>query len=63
VVSGLFSRHVPDASAETVIEANYQATLPFGISITPDIQYVIKPAGNTRIRNALVIGVQLAVVF
>ncbi len=63
VVSGVFSRHVPDASAETVIEANYQAMLPFGLSITPDVQYVIKPAGNSRIRNALVIGVQLAVNF
>lgn len=63
VVSGVLSRHVPDTSAETVIEANYQAVLPFGVSITPDVQYVIKPSGSTRIRNALVIGVQLAVTF
>ena len=63
VVSGIFSRHVSDASAETVIEANYQATLPYGVSITPDVQYVIKPSGSSRIRNALVIGVQFAVSF
>jgi porin len=63
VVSGILSRHVPDASAETVIEANYQATLSRGISITPDVQYVIKPSGNSRIKNAVVVGLQLAVSF
>jgi len=63
VVSGIISRHVPDASAETVVEANYQATLPYGILITPDVQYVIKPSGSSRIKNALVLGLQLAVSF
>jgi len=63
VVSGILSRHVPDASAETVVEANYQATLPHGIFVTPDVQYVIKPSGSSRIKNALVLGLQLAVSF
>jgi porin len=63
VVSGVFSRYLPGASAETVIEGNYQVTLPYGISVTPDIQYVIKPGGSSRTRNALVIGAQLAVNF
>jgi porin len=63
VISGTFSRHVPDTSAETVLEANYQALLPHGMSITPDVQYVIKPSGSSGIKNALVIGLQLAVTF
>ena len=63
VVSGVVSRHVPDASAETVVEANYQVTLPHGILITPDVQYVIKPSGSSRIKNAVVLGLQVAVSF
>jgi porin len=63
VVSGTFSRYLPDTSAETVIEVNYQATLPYGVSVTPDIQYVIKPGGSRRIGNAVVIGLQVAVTF
>ena len=63
VVSGILSRHVPNASAETVIEGNYQVTLSRGISITPDVQYVIKPSGSSRIKNAVVLGLQLAVSF
>ncbi len=63
VVSGIISRHIPKASAETVLEANYQATLPFGFSITPDVQYVIRPSGSSRIKNALVLGLQLAASF
>ncbi len=51
VVSGTFSRHIPDTSAETVIEVGYQATLPYGVSITPDVQYVIKPRGSSRTRK------------
>jgi len=62
-ISGIFSRHVRGASAETVIEANYYAALPYGLSVTPDVQYVIKPSGSSRIKNALVLGVQLAVTF
>jgi porin len=63
VVSGILSRHVPATSAETVIEANYQATLSRGISITPDVQYIIKPSGSSRIKNAVVLGLQVAVSF
>jgi carbohydrate-selective porin OprB len=33
------------------------------LSVTPDIQYVIKPGGSSGIPNALVIGAQLAVTF
>ncbi len=62
-ISGTFSHHIPSTSAETVIEVSYQAALIPGLSITPDVQYVIKPSGNSRIKNAVVIGAQLAVTF
>ena len=63
VISGTFSRYVPRTTAETVIEANYQVTLTNWLSITPDIQYVIRPGGNSAIKNALVLGTQVAIVF
>ena len=46
-----------------MIEMNYQITLNRWLSITPDIQYVIRPSGNSAIRNALVLGTQLVIIF
>jgi len=63
VISGLFSRYISGASAETLIEANYQVMVTPWLSGTPSIPYVIKPSGNSRIGNALVLGVQFAVTF
>ena len=63
VIHGAFSRYIPGASAETVVEANYQVTLTSWLSATPGVQYVIKPSGSGGIRNAVVIGAQLAVTF
>ncbi|HXJ79969.1 MAG TPA: carbohydrate porin [Candidatus Methylomirabilis sp.] len=63
VITGRFSRHVPNASSETVIEANYQVTLTSWLSVTPDFQYVIRPSGTGRIKNAVVLGLQVAVTF
>jgi porin len=63
VIYGTFSRYIPRTTAETVIEANYQVTLTNWLSITPDIQYVISPNGSSAIKNALVIGTQLAIIF
>jgi porin len=63
VIYGAFSRYIPRTSAETVIEANYQVTLTNWLSITPDLQYVIRPNGNNAIKNALVLGTQVAIVF
>jgi len=34
-----------------------------GVGITPDLQYVIRPAGNSAIGNAVVLGAQLDVSF
>jgi len=63
VIYGTFSRYIPRTTAETVIEMNYQITFNRWLSITPDIQYVIRPSGSSAIKNALVLGTQLAIVF
>jgi porin len=63
VISGIFSRNIPRTSAETVIEMNYQITFKRWFSITPDVQYVIRPAGSSAIGNAFVLGAQTTIVF
>jgi porin len=63
VIYGAFSRYIPRTTGETVIEMNYQITLNGWLSITPDLQYVIRPSGTSAIKNALVLGTQVAIVF
>jgi porin len=62
-IHGRLSRELPGLSAETVIEANYQIALTGGISITPDLQYVVRPAGDRSIKNALLLGAQVTISF
>lgn len=54
-----FSRELPDQSFETVLEAAYSFNPTTWITITPDIQYIIRPSGLRSIDNALVAGVLL----
>jgi porin len=63
VIYGTFSRYIPRTTGETVIEMNYQIALKGWLSIKPDLQYVIRPSGSSAIKNALVLGTQLAIVF
>jgi porin len=63
VIYGSFSRYIPRTTAETVIEANYQVSLTSWLSITPDMQYVIRPSGSSAIKNALVLGTQVVIIF
>jgi porin len=63
VIYGTFSRYIPRTTAETVIEANYQITVKRWLSITPDMQYIIRPGGSSAISNALVMGTQVAMSF
>ncbi len=63
VIYGTFSRYIPRTTAETVIEANYQISLNRWLSITPDLQYIIRPSGSSAIGNALVLGTQVAITF
>ena len=62
-IHGSFSQHIPHTTAETVLEANYQITLYRWLSITPDMQYIIRPSGSSAIGNAFVIGTQVAMNF
>jgi porin len=63
VISGVFSRYIPHTTAETVIEMNYQLTLKRWFSITPDLQYVMRPNGSSAVGNAFVLGAQTNIVF
>jgi porin len=63
VIYGTFSSFIPHTTAETVIEANYQINLKRWLSITPDIQYIIRPSGSSAIGNALVLGTQVTISF
>ena len=63
VIYGTFSRYIPRTTAETLIEMNYQVTFNRWLSITPDVQYVIRPSGTSAIKNAFVLGTQMAIVF
>ena len=60
VIAGMFSHFIPQTTAETVLEANYQITVTRWLSVTPDLQYIIRPSGSSAISNAVVLGVQLA---
>jgi porin len=57
----------PRRSAETVLEATYQAVLAPGVAVQPTLQYVIHPGGGianprdpdgARVRNATVFGLR-----
>jgi len=50
----------PVADAENDMEATYRYVLTDWLNIQPDLQYVIAPHGDTRIPNALVVGLRLA---
>jgi porin len=63
VIAGTFSHAIPRTTAETVLEANYQITVKRWLSVTPDLQYIIRPSGSSAISNAFVLGVQLATNF
>jgi porin len=63
VIAGTFSHFIPQTTAETVIEANYQLTVNRWLAVTPAMQYIIRPSGRSAIGNALVVGTQLAMNF
>lgn len=47
--------------AEVVVEATYMAQLGAWLAAQTDVQYVIHPGGLRNVRNALVLGLRLAV--
>lgn len=69
---GWFSDNLSDArhaaglerkTTETLIELNHQIQLTPAIYVRPDLQYIIRPAGQGNIDNALVIGFEAGVSF
>ena len=50
-------------SSEAELEAMYTAAVYRGVSLEPDIQYIIHPGGTSRRPNALVIGLTTNVTF
>lgn len=68
VGSAVLSRSYRDSSladgtplmkTETIIEATYRDEILPGLSLQPDIQYVINPSADPSIRNALVLGLRV----
>jgi len=56
--AGLATQH-----AETVLELNYKIVLGHGISLQPDLQYIIDPAGTGEIDDAFLLGAQVTIDF
>ena len=61
---------MPRRRAEAVVEATYQAVVVPGLTVQPDLQYVIHPGGGIanprdanggRVRNAVVLGMRATV--
>jgi len=68
VGSAILSRRFRDSSfvagtplrkTETIIEATYKDEILPGLSLQPDIQYVINPSADPTIRNALILGLRV----
>ena len=51
----------PSERHEVVIEAVYNAIFAPWLSLQPDLQYVVNPGGDPRLRDALVVGVRIKV--
>lgn len=57
------SQGLADKDYEAVVEINHKFVLTRGIAISPDLQYVIRPAGTGDIDNALLAGIKLSIQF
>jgi porin len=49
------------AAGETTVELAYLAQVGPWVAVQPDVQYVLHPRGTRETRNALVLGLRLAV--
>jgi porin len=58
LTAGKFGGECPRNGWEVALEANYRFALPGGAVLRPDLQYVVNP-GGTKLRDAMVAGVQL----
>jgi len=58
-----FSDALVGQTVETVLEAAYSFDVTTWLTITPDIQYIIRPSGMKSIDNALLAGVLVYLTF
>jgi porin len=61
-IYGKTSTFIPDASSAKLLEVNYQWVPKRYLTIIPDFQYIVDPAG-TNVANAAVFGVQSNLTF
>ena len=61
--SEFFSAALLDQTVETVVEAAYSFNVTSWLTITPDVQYIIRPSGMRSIENALLAGVLIYLTF
>ncbi len=68
VGTALLSRSYRDSSfaagtslrqSETIVEATYKDEIVPGLSLQPDVQYVVHPSADPAIRNALILGLRV----
>lgn len=48
----------PLGGSETILEMTYRDEIIAGVSVQPDVQYVINPSADSTIDNALVLGIR-----
>ena len=58
-----FSNALVDQTVETVLEGAYSFNVTSWITITPDLQYIIKPNGMSSTDNAFLAGVLIYLTF
>jgi len=61
-----FAQAQPDAPRwcfEAILELTYKITLNRWWSLQPDLQFIVHPGGSTAIRNALVLGIRVDLLF
>lgn len=49
--------------SEVALELTYLAILPFGLSLQPDLQFIINPGTERSRSNALVLGIRTGMAF
>ncbi len=49
----------PLGESETIVEVTFSGEIMKGVSVQPDVQYVINPSADPTIRNAIVLGIRL----
>ena len=60
---GAFSQDLPGQTYEVALEWTYAIAVAPGLTVQPDIQYIMRPSGRSSIGNALVVGAQLSIQF